>query len=104
MKVKFFFFIALLLIGATSCIKTKYGNITFWQQIGSGYGVTTVTIDGISSNITSEYNSAPTCGESGCAVFNQLETGTYNYAATDGSAVWSGTVTIDEGCTTMELY
>jgi hypothetical protein len=104
MKAKFFLFGALLLVSATSCNKTKYGNVTFWQQLGSGFGVTVVTIDGVSSNITSEYNGAPACGETGCAVFNQLETGTYDYAATDGTDVWSGTVTVDEGCTTMELY
>ncbi len=104
MKTKIFLFGALILIGASSCNKTKYGNVTFWQQLGSGFGVTVVTIDGVSSNITSEYNGAPACGETGCAVFNQLETGTYDYAATDGTDVWSGTVTIDEGCTTVELY
>jgi hypothetical protein len=104
MKAKLFFFAALLLIGATSCNKTKYGNVTFWQQMGSGFGVTVVTINGVSSNITSEYNGVPSCGASGCAVFNQLETGIYDYAATDGTDVWSGSITVEEGCNTLELY
>ena len=37
-------------------------------------------------------------------VFNQLETGTYDYTASDGTDTWSGQVTITEGCTTLRLY
>ena len=48
------------------------GDVTFWQQTNSGYGITVVELDGNSANITSEYNSAPDCGASGCAVFNNL--------------------------------
>ncbi len=88
-----------------SCKKEKFGNVTFWQQTGSGYGITVVNLNGVTSNITSEYDSAPSCGTSGCAVFNQLETGTYNYTASDGTNSWSGTVTVKEdGCTTMQLF
>ena len=88
----------------SNCTKVKYGDVTFWQQTGSGYGITVVDIDGVTSNITSEYTSTPDCGSSGCAVFNNLETGTYNYGASDGTDSWSGTITITEGCLTMELY
>lgn len=95
-------FATLLLM--SSCNKTKYGNVTFWQKSGSGYGITVVNLDNITSNITSEYSNTPTCGQSGCAVFNQLETGTYNYSASDGTYSWSGTVNITEGCETIELY
>jgi hypothetical protein len=95
----------LTMILLSSCNKTKYGNVTFWQQTGSGYGITVVNIDGVTSNITSEYDSAPSCGTSGCAVFNQLETGTYNFTASDGTDTWSGTVTVTEdGCATKLLY
>jgi len=87
-----------------SCNKTKYGDVTFWQITNSGYGVTVVDIDGVTSNITNEYSSAPDCGASGCAVFNSLETGSYNYSASDGTDSWAGEVTITEGCLTMELY
>jgi hypothetical protein len=73
----------LTIVLLSSCNKTKYGNVTFWQQTGSGYGITVVNIDGVTSNITSENDSTPDCGDSGCAVFNQLETGTYNYTAID---------------------
>ena len=88
----------------SSCTKTKYGDVTFWQQTNSGYGITVVDIDGVTSNITSEYGSTTECGASGCAVFNNLETGSYGYTASDGSAVWAGTVDISEGCLTMQLY
>lgn len=88
----------------SSCNKTKYGNVTFWQKTGSGYGITVVSLNGVTSNITSEKSAAPECGASGCAVFNQLETGTYDYTASDGTDSWSGKVTVIEGCKTVELY
>ena len=94
--------IAFLAIALQGC--SKSGDVTFWQETGSGFGITVVQIDGVSSNITSEYSSAPDCGESGCAVFTDLENGVYSYAATDGWSSWSGTVDIDGGCLTMELY
>ncbi len=95
-------FVALLAF--SSCNKTKYGNLVFWQESGSGYGTTVVNIDGVSSNITSEYAAKPVCGQSGCAIFNQLETGTYNYSASDGTTTWEGSVVVTEGCTAFQLY
>ncbi len=94
----------ILMTTMSSCNKTKYGNVVFWQLTGSGYGITVVSLDGVSSNITSEYNSAPECGASGCAVFNNLEEGSYNYTASDGTDTWSGSVQITEGCKTVKLY
>ncbi len=88
----------------SSCRKTKYGDVTFWQKTGSGFSITVVDLNGVSSNISSEYASAPACGASGSAVFSHLETGSYNYTAGDGTNSWSGTVNVTEGCTTMELY
>lgn len=104
MKKLVVFSAVLAVLALSSCNKTKYGNVTFWQATGSGFGTTVVSLDGISSNISSEYDVAPSCGSSGCAVFNELETGTYNYSATDGVDTWSGTVTVTEGCKTIELY
>lgn len=104
MKKLFLFSSFVVLMLLSSCNKTKYGNVTFWQATGSGFGTTVVSLDGVSSNISSEYVSAPSCGSSGCAVFNQLETGTYNYSATDGIDTWSGTIEVVEGCKTVELY
>jgi hypothetical protein len=85
--------------------ETKYGDAIFWQQKGSGFDITVVNINGVTSSITSEYDSTPACGSSGCAVFNQLETGSYSFTAGDavGNA-WSGTVDITEdSCATMKL-
>ena len=56
----------------SNCTKVKYGDVTFWQQTGSGFGITVVEIDGITSNISSEYTFPLDCGSSGCAVFNNL--------------------------------
>ena len=100
----FFAIVAIVTVSLAGCGKNKTGDVTFWQQTGSGYGVTVVSVDGVTSNITSEYGSAPSCGTSGCAVFNGLDAGSYNYTASDGSATWSGSVTITEGCTTVRLY
>ena len=87
----------------SNCSKTEYGNVIFWQQTGSGFGITVVEIDGVSSNITSEYGSTPDCGAAGCALFNNLETGTYNFSATDGTNNWTGAITVSEGCLKREL-
>ena len=101
-KVLQFSLVALLAIGLQSC--SKSGEVTFWQAQGSGYGITVVELGGVTSNITSEYSAAPDCGSSGCAVFSNLDNGSYSYTASDGFAYWSGTVDIDGGCLTMELY
>jgi hypothetical protein len=85
-------------------IKAATGNAVFWQRVGSGYGITVVRLNGLSSNITSEYYSSPDCGTSGNAVFNGLKVGTYNWSASDGTYNWSGTITITkDGCTSVEL-
>ena len=100
----FFAIVAIVAVSLASCGKTKTGDVTFWQETGSGYDVTVVSVDGVTSNITSEYGAAPACGSSGCAVFNGLDAGSYNYTASDGVSSWSGTVTVTEGCTTVQLY
>jgi PKD repeat protein len=85
-------------------LKAATGNVTFWQMTGSGYAETAVELNGITSTITGENDAAPSCGASGCAVFNNIKVGTYNYAASDGNATWSGTVKVTKnGCTTIEL-
>lgn len=105
MRALIFFVFSISILTLSSCNKTKYGNATFWQKSGSGYGVTVVNVEGVTSNISDEYDNAPDCGASGCAVFNHLETGVYLYSASDGNASWSGTFNVsDNGCTTIELY
>jgi hypothetical protein len=100
---KFILFAALAIV-TFSCNKVKTGDVTFWQATGSGTGITVVSLNGISSNITSEYSSSPSCGSAGCAVFNDLEEGSYAYTASDGTNNWAGTVTVVEGCNRIELY
>lgn len=85
-------------------IKAAEGDVVFWQQAGSGYGTTVVSLNSVTSNITTEYTSSPDCGASGCAVFNGLKVGTYNYAATDGGTNWSGTLTVTKNtCLKLKL-
>ncbi len=86
-------------------IKKATGNVTFWQITNSGYGVTDVTIEGVSSSITDEYTGVPSsCGASGCAVFNNLSVGDHTFSATDGTYTWNGTVNITkDGCTKFQL-
>ena len=99
-KLSIVLFISILF---SNCTKVKYGDVTFWQQTGSGFGITVLEIDGITSDISSEYTFPPDCGSSGCAVFNNLETGTYNFSATDGTNNWTGAITVSEGCLKREL-
>ncbi len=87
-----------------SCRKNKTGNAVFWQKSGSGYSTTVVSIDGVSSNISSEYNTSPSCGASGCAVFNNLELGSHEFTASDGTYFWSGVIYIFKNeCLQREL-
>lgn len=106
MKTKLILFFNVVIISSIflSCRKETTGEVTFWQKTGSGYDLTVVEIDGVSSNITSEFGSTPNCGESGCAVFKGLSSGIYNYNASDGFAVWSGTIDVTEGCFIVELF
>ena len=98
-KLSIVLFISILF---SNCTKVKYGDVTFWQQTGSGFGITVLEIDGITSDISSEYTFPPDCGSSGCAVFNNLYTGTYNFSATDETNNWTGTITVSERCSKRE--
>jgi hypothetical protein len=107
MKITLHLILACGLIGAiSSCKKEEYkGDAVFWQKTGNTFGTTVVSIDGVSSNITSDYSSAPSCGASGCAVFNDLEVGSHSYSASDGTSTWNGSITITrDNCTKYELY
>jgi hypothetical protein len=85
-------------------VEPATGNITFWQSGTPSYGITTVTIGGQTSQITSDYpNGVSECNMSGCANFTLLE-GAYDFAASDGTHNWSGTVTIiGNNCVRMQL-
>ena len=95
--------LCLIFFLTSNCSKTEYGDVIFWQQTGSGFGITVVEINGTTSDISSEFNFPPDCGSLGCAVFNKLETGTYNFSATDGTNNWTGAITVSEGCLKKEL-
>ena len=85
-------------------LKAAEGDCVFWQEFGSGHDVTVVSLNNVSSNITEEKASSPSCGASGCAVFNGLKVGTYNYSASDGNTSWTGTVTITKNtCSKIKL-
>ena len=86
----------------TACLPAT-GDVTFWQETGSGFGITVVEINGSSANITQDYDADPDCGDPGCATFN-LDYGTYSYTASDGNSLWSGTFEVDGPCLTFLLY
>ena len=106
MKKTLFTFLSACISAAlfTSCAP-KTGDVTFWQPAGGNYGITVVEVEGNTANITSDYTSAPDCGDPGCATFN-LDYGTYSFTAADAEtgAVWSGSFDIDGSCLTFELY
>ncbi|MFA6501435.1 MAG: hypothetical protein WCT85_01475 [Parachlamydiales bacterium] len=83
-------------------LERSTGDITFWMNEGSN--IVTVTLNGNSEDITMNYASQPNCSTSGCANFNDLASGTYNFTATDGFWEWNGQVIINSNdCTTMQL-
>lgn len=84
-------------------VKPSTGNVVFWQDAACGCGITTVTINGITSQITVDSGSVPSCGSSGTANFT-LKVGTYSFTASDGSKSWNGSVTITKGtCSSRKL-
>jgi PKD repeat protein len=71
-------------------VEQRYGDVTFWQSGTPAYGLTVVSIDGQSANITSNYsNGISDCNMSGCANFH-LTTGEHSFSASDGQYTWSG--------------
>lgn len=80
------------------------GDVTFWQSGTPSYNTTTVTIAGVSRQITSDYPSGATsCGAAGCANF-YLSTGNHTFTATDGTYTWNGTVTVGiNNCVKFQL-
>jgi len=73
-----------------SCEST--GEVVFWQHSEDNFNITTVTINGVSKEITKDDDdSAPDhCGEIGNATFS-LPIGIYSYTATEKgtSKEWS---------------
>lgn len=81
------------------------GEAIFWVSTNFGYGDIEVYFDGTyEGKITSiNYYSVPECGANGCVTVT-ADPGTYNWEATNGSMLWSSTITITAGnCSKMEL-
>lgn len=80
------------------------GYVTFWESGTPRYNITTVTIGGVSRQITIYSPSGITaCGGTGYANF-YLSSGNHSYSATDGTYTWNGTVTIGiNNCVKFQL-
>ena len=91
----------LVTFSLASCLPAT-GDVTFWQEVGTGYDITVVEINGSSANITFDHEEEPDCGDYGCATFN-LDYGTYTYTASDGSKFWEGEIEVDGSCLTVWL-
>lgn len=84
-------------------VKAALGEIVFWQAPSCGCGITSVTINGVTKQITLDFNSTPTCGDNGTATFT-LPVGSYSFSATDGSKTWNGNITVTKNtCNKMQL-
>ena len=84
------------------------GRVLFWQDGKPAYGLTIVTIEGESKEVTRDISTGdPLYNTSGCALFT-LPSGIYTYSAKEafpGTATWTGTVTITEdSCLSVELH
>ena len=88
----------------TITVMQMYGSVSFWLSGTPAYGITTVTVDGLSRQITSYYSSGISgCDWEGCANFT-LPTGTHSFYATDNIYEWNGTVTIETNtCLILQL-
>jgi len=78
------------------------GKVSFWSnsQKGKIYIVVEEQFIGI---IEHYFSSAPSCQNSGTITYEN-KPGTYDYAATNGTNTWQGTITIKaNGCSTMGL-
>ncbi len=89
----------------SNCGGGSAGNLTFWVNQDLGCGTINVAIASYGSGAISFYYSGePGCGSSGCANFNGLSYGAYYYTVTsDNGCTWSGNVTVDTDCQTVQL-
>ncbi|MDR9373866.1 MAG: hypothetical protein RI565_03280, partial [Schleiferiaceae bacterium] len=81
------------------------GDLTIWTESDLGCGFIDVTLNGDTEQMTHYYSGGnPGCGATGCANYYDLPYGTYSYSATSSDGcTWSGSVSIDEDCTTIEF-
>jgi hypothetical protein len=79
-------------------------EVSFWTSCSNCSGLQ-VTFDGsFVGNLTSFFNSSPTCGQSGTLTISRA-TGTYQFTARDNSGrSWNGSVTLTSGsCQRVQL-
>lgn len=84
--------------------ETNTGTIAFFIKKDFGCGNISVSINGITKQITGSFsNKIPECGENGTATF-ELAPGEYNFKANCGTYNWEGTLKILKGiCQLREL-
>ncbi len=102
----------LSLISATSCKKIpiveeeKYGKAVFWVDDNPRYDLV-VTIGLVKRSITKYYPNpdyTPTCGSEGCANFEDIPPGTYQFRAENELYLFAGDITIKSGhCSVAHL-
>ena len=82
------------------------GKVTFYNEVGSGYGNVDVFINGNPIGTITLDHTNPACGENGAVTFTAVP-GAYAFTAQEespGSATWSGVVNITSaGCTIFKL-
>ncbi len=84
---------------------SQTGKATFWTNQNINGGAITVSLNGQSAAVTAYYqNGINSCDMSGCANFNNLPPGTYQYSAYNDSYQWNGSISITaNGCSTLLL-
>ena len=88
-----------------SCV--YLGVISFWKLASYSLSAVNVTINGNTSQATSNFSSAQNCTTArGCAVFS-LPAGTYSFTADETTGLhnhWSGSISISaKGCNLYKL-
>ena len=81
------------------------GSATFWLYGASNGSYANVTVQNVTKYITDYYYSEPSCQDSYCANFTNLNIGTYTYYATSSNKSWNGSFTVTGGnCIKIQLY
>lgn len=81
------------------------GDISFWIKSDFGCGNISVTLEGVGTGTISNYipGGTPDCGDSGTLNFADVPYGSYNFTASCGNLTWSGSIDLNNTCSTMEL-
>jgi len=77
-------------------------KVTFWSDF-QGSPISVYVNGSYSGQISSIYNSSPGCSASGCVTKTLTSSTTISYTANDGTNNWSGSKTLNNSCTTINL-